>query len=684
MATTERIPATNRMPESVPQNQSVAGGSLSSGDIIGDFTLESMLSAHSGEAEIYLASQGTQNVIFKYYYPNFKPKDDLLKKLKSFDHPDVVKLLDYGTHNGRFYEVQDYAAGGSLDDKNSDGTWKYLPLVLDRLEGVVSEIINGFKAIHDAGIIHRDIKPSNFYWRNADGTDLVIGDFGISSELDLDGGMSKVMTKSSSMTYGYGAPEVFSSVIGKEMDYYALGPVIYELFTGKTMLFDEKTGKNRDERHLLRDTIQGRMCDDLLSRPESQIFNERMKTLIRGLMTVRHDKRWGYSEVSRWLKGETVPVDTARPMAESFQFKTGVEVQTLEELAKAIQADRVMGAKHFYRGTIEEWVKSQNQAAYISIYDLREEAQKTKREKSGVEWLLYLLDPDLPCVLENGTEIQSIETLKQLLLEAPGLVVADLRNNDSPIHSMLRGRDAGILSLSIVEISQRVSLQKKFTNLVYLALNGNKIKPFEKTKWAGTELVLLDHLMNIPEALKPMVLMELEESTSLLSAWVELVSGKGTELFSGGRAHTWELLHVIIYSDHGTAPARDKNNPKTPKLKIGDTFAGGIVFYLDENGGGLVAATVDQRKNVTWDDAKALCDNLVSNGFNDWRMPTKEELNLMYINLKKKKRGGIWSDWYWNSSESHDNGAWGQDFGNGDLGNDYKNGRNCVRAIRAF
>jgi hypothetical protein len=49
----------------------------------------------------------------------------------------------------------------------------------------------------------------------------------------------------------------------------------------------------------------------------------------------------------------------------------------------------------------------------------------------------------------------------------------------------------------------------------------------------------------------------------------------------------------------------------------------------------------------------------------NWFLPSKDELNLMYTNLKTKGLGGFKNEWYWSSSESGEDLAWHQDFSNG-------------------
>ena len=154
---------------------------------------------------------------------------------------------------------------------------------------------------------------------------------------------------------------------------------------------------------------------------------------------------------------------------------------------------------------------------------------------------------------------------------------------------------------------------------------------------------------------------------------------------------------------------------------IGDTYQGGIVFYLDGNGGGLIAAPTDQSSGAQWGcygtpisgadgtaigtgaqntidiesgcstpgTAADICANLVLSGYTDWFLPSKDELNLMYQNIGPAGNalnvGGFADSYYWSSTEDDSDYAWLQYFSGGYQDNDYKNDSNgLVRSVRAF
>ena len=154
----------------------------------------------------------------------------------------------------------------------------------------------------------------------------------------------------------------------------------------------------------------------------------------------------------------------------------------------------------------------------------------------------------------------------------------------------------------------------------------------------------------------------------------------------------------------------------TPPPVIGQSYQGGIVFYVD-GAHGLIAATADQgtgtiqwyngnsvitnatskeigkgmtntslvvKAQSTGDYAAKICDDLVLSGYSDWFLPSKDELHLMYLNLKAKGLGDFIGGGYWSSSETTIDIAWHEFFGNGYQSPDVKSNTYYVRAVRAF
>lgn len=119
-----------------------------------------------------------------------------------------------------------------------------------------------------------------------------------------------------------------------------------------------------------------------------------------------------------------------------------------------------------------------------------------------------------------------------------------------------------------------------------------------------------------------------------------------------------------------------------PRGVVSQFKHGGFVVY-EKDGHGLVAAIIDLEP-MDWNTAITACEELILNGYSDWHLPTKEELNALYVNLYPIGVGGFASAYYWSSSEGANYGAWYQYFDGGNQNYIVKMGTSAVRAVRAF
>ena len=172
-----------------------------------------------------------------------------------------------------------------------------------------------------------------------------------------------------------------------------------------------------------------------------------------------------------------------------------------------------------------------------------------------------------------------------------------------------------------------------------------------------------------------------------------------------------------------SAADKEKLDGLGGSLSIGDSHQGGIIFWLDASGEhGLIAASEDQSTGIQWYNgaytwttafasavgagygntrmivyqqgagayAAQLCRDLSLGGYNDWYLPSKYELNLMYQNIGQGNLlglgnvGGFASTSYCSSTEYSISFAWRQSFNDGYQDYRHKSTTYRVRAVRAF
>jgi len=120
-----------------------------------------------------------------------------------------------------------------------------------------------------------------------------------------------------------------------------------------------------------------------------------------------------------------------------------------------------------------------------------------------------------------------------------------------------------------------------------------------------------------------------------------------------------------------------------PRGVVSQFKHGGFVVY-EKDGHGLVAAITDLG-SMEWNTAITACEELILNGYSDWHLPTKEELNALYVNLYQIGAGGFDRTKYWSSTEYLTTGAFYFRFNDGGAANGVsKNNTFSVRAVRAF
>jgi hypothetical protein len=205
-------------------------------------------------------------------------------------------------------------------------------------------------------------------------------------------------------------------------------------------------------------------------------------------------------------------------------------------------------------------------------------------------------------------------------------------------------------------------------------------------------------------------------------------SGSFSSALSGLTLNTTYYVRAFATNSAGTAYGNEVSFTTTNNFfTIGQSYQGGIIAYIDSSGiHGLIAAPSNQGL-ASWgcssggtlisgadgtaigtgnqntidimtgcDDAgiaARLCGDLVLGGYSDWYLPSKDELNQLYLNRVAiggfVSSGGHAGFLYWSSSEVSNLYAWIQNFGDDWVGDGFqtyggKHGGVNVRAVRAF
>ena len=149
------------------------------------------------------------------------------KTLAKFNHPNIVRVLNFFRANGTAYLVMDFEEGEDLQEYiSSIGRDLTQKEILD----IIMPILDGLREVHAHNFLHRDIKLSNIFIRKNSSPMLI--DFGAAR--NAIGQKSKTITQI--LTPGYAPVEQYSTDISKQgafTDIYATGAVLYKMATGR-------------------------------------------------------------------------------------------------------------------------------------------------------------------------------------------------------------------------------------------------------------------------------------------------------------------------------------------------------------------------------------------------------------------------------------------------------------------
>ena len=310
------------------------------------------------------------------------------------------------------------------------------------------------------------------------------------------------------------------------------------------------------------------------------------------------------------------------------QLADGTGARSLEELREHGDVESVL--KHYREGTLARW--------------LREFGQQELAEKVAAH-----RNAQVECSKAN---LQEVFPLLGIPLEAEAFAeYCEKKLSDTFVFSDAEGGD-------LETYGQGVSIK-------------DKLLPFFPTE--GAEVEWLKEELALWEVLET----ELDGGKVQVSCVSEGHSFSSTQQMEKG-----EDLYQRVYQVLRVCMDMPKYQPKVT-VAIGKRGpGGGLVFHIEGSRGYEVSEVLGTHK---WAEAEKVAEGYYGGGFSGWRLPIKEELDLVYRNLRKPGIiTGTGDDWHWSSSQYHSTIAWAQRFGDGGQVPNSDHYEYAVRAIRSF
>jgi len=239
-------------PVTLPTPQGVQMGTM-----VGEYQITGLL-GEGGMGTVYAGVQPLigKKVAIKVLRSELSENKEVMARflaearaVNTIGHPNIIDIFAFGAFDdGTQYFVMELLPGQSLKELLEE----HAPLTTTDAAPILTQVLDALEAAHEHGIVHRDLKPDNIFLADhpSGGYMVKLLDFGIAKFTDDGASVGHTATGVPLGTPVYMSPEQCRGEdIDHRADLYALGVIMYELWTGEVP-FRAKTFLGLIQKHL--------------------------------------------------------------------------------------------------------------------------------------------------------------------------------------------------------------------------------------------------------------------------------------------------------------------------------------------------------------------------------------------------------------------------------------------------
>lgn len=315
------------------------------------------------------------------------PRSSLLAHLKSIDHPNIMKLIDYGTitnplKNSRHIALI-YATpqGGKVMDAVEELNYKSNT---QKFKNVIIGLLSAAEALKGYNITHRSIRPDNIFYKSKDHSDIMIGDCVASFPAFYQPPALETIESLMAIPAGRGDGT-------DKNDIYSIGASCISIFLGKELLSNMTTPE------ILRLKIKRGSYYTLTH--EDKIPNQ-LVSVFRGLVADEPYTRWSYIQTYNFMEGKTNSFSTQISGEKTKRSLTinNEKCYTAQEVAFGMYSYPDEAYELIKSGKLSEWIKNglENEKAFIEIEKLIKQTLDSDSHDILISKICILIDRHAP------------------------------------------------------------------------------------------------------------------------------------------------------------------------------------------------------------------------------------------------------------------------------------------------
>lgn len=287
------------------------------------------------------------------------------KKLRSLNHPNIVRTRDIFEENGTAYMVMDYVESTDLEELLNKAGKLEKPKALQ----YITQVLSALTHIHDRNKLHLDIKPSNVLIKNNSDEAIVI-DFGASQSYDEGG---KIIGKTSQLVAGmtkHYAPNEQADLdnlkhFDATFDTYAAGATLYHLLTGQKPPLSSLLSTGREKlippSTFVNNNGVSDYLDAVLAKSLAPMFHERFKSAaeFEGALEKETEYIKRISEIGKLIASKNYQLALSKVETTETNYLQTKSLLDYKKIAtKELNKDRLNNEfqKHYSKGL--EWLNS--------------------------------------------------------------------------------------------------------------------------------------------------------------------------------------------------------------------------------------------------------------------------------------------------------------------------------------